>query len=90
MKIEIRGNEMEYINLQVVDWLPLSVSGLTIKNDDDGFTVLLNSKMSYHKQKETYLHETMHIVNKDFEADIEKQVNKLEKDRHERFSNIRR
>lgn len=88
MKMEKGEMKMEYINLQVVDWLPLSVAGLTVKNDDGGFTVLLNSKMSYHRQKETYLHETMHIVSGDFEADIEKQVSKLEKDRHERFSNI--
>lgn len=81
---------MEYINLQVVEWLPLSVAGLTVKNEDGGFTVLLNSRLSYRQQKETYLHETMHIVEGDFETDIEHQVNYLESARHERFSNIRR
>ena len=35
---------MDYINLQVVEWLPISIKGLSTMNSDDGFTIILKKK----------------------------------------------
>lgn len=37
-----------------------------IKNNDDSYTILLNARLSYEKQKEAYMHALIHIKNDDF------------------------
>lgn len=61
---------MDYINVQVVEWLPISVKGLSTMNDDDGFTIILNGKHSVETLLNTYIHELSHICNDDFSSVI--------------------
>lgn len=44
--------------------MPVTISGYTIYKDDF-YTIVLNSNLTYEKNKETYLHEYLHIINKD-------------------------
>ena len=70
---------MEIIQVFFVD-LPSSIKGLTIKNNDDSFTILINVNMSYEAQLAAYLHEMEHINNNDF--DYMHDINALEWCRH--------
>ena len=45
--------------------LPYSVKAYTIYKDDF-YTIVLNSKLSYEQNIESYNHELSHIGNKDF------------------------
>lgn len=58
---------MEYISVFIVDWLPAVVAGLSVKNPDDGYTILLNAHLNAEKQYKAYLHEMQHINDKDFD-----------------------
>lgn len=57
---------MEYIRVFLVD-LPHTTKGLTVKNNDGGYTILINSRLSEQMQCEAYDHEIAHINNGDFE-----------------------
>jgi hypothetical protein len=47
--------------------LPVSINGFTMHDaEDDFFTVVLNAKMSYMTNIETFKHELQHITNDDF------------------------
>ena len=70
---------MEIIQVFFVD-LPSSIRGLTVKNNDDSFTILINVNMSYEAQLSAYLHEMEHIKNNDF--DYMHDINELEWCRH--------
>lgn len=61
---------MDYINVSIVEWLPISIKGLSTRNADDGFTIILNGKYSIESQWETYIHELSHICNDDFSSVI--------------------
>ena len=56
---------MDNISVQITD-LPLSVDGLTVKNEDDSYTIFLNARSSVNQQREAYEHELHHINNNDF------------------------
>ena len=71
---------MDYINVQVVEWLPISIKGLSTMNNDDGFTIILNGKHSAETLCATYIHEVNHIRNKDFNSVLS--ADALEKLRH--------
>lgn len=45
--------------------LPYSIKGYTIYKDDY-YTIVLNSKLSYEQNRESYEHEVDHINKKDF------------------------
>ena len=69
----------EYIRVFLVD-LPHKIHGFSTKNDDDSFTILINSRLSNEMQIEAYNHEIAHITNSDFDSCCN--VNELESDRH--------
>lgn len=46
--------------------LPYNIKGLTTKNEDESYTIFLNSRLSYEQLKKTYSHELQHIYNDDF------------------------
>lgn len=58
---------MEY--LTIFKDLPTQIKALTVKNRDDSYTVILNSRLSYEQQRQSFLHELQHITNCDFEKD---------------------
>ncbi len=51
----------QLINMDVL------VGEQVIKNQDDSYTILLNSRLSHERQLECYLHAINHIRNNDFE-----------------------
>lgn len=47
--------------------MPTTIRGYTVANQDGSYTVVLNSRISWEQQKETYAHEVGHIKRGDFE-----------------------
>jgi Zn-dependent peptidase ImmA (M78 family) len=60
---------MEY--LTIFKDLPTQIKALTIKNRDDSYTVILNSRLSYEQQRQSFLHELQHITNYDLEKECD-------------------
>ena len=58
--------------------LPYGVKGYTKKNMDNELVCILNSRLTYEANMDTYKHELKHL--KDFSGDID--VSKLEHIRH--------
>lgn len=58
---------MEYIQIFLVD-LPAAIRGVTVRNDDDSYTILINASLSHEMQCEAYDHEISHINNGDFDC----------------------
>lgn len=59
------------IFVHLVD-LPESVKGRVIPNEDDTYTIVINSKISHDAQLRAYQHEIEHIKNGDFQkADVQ-------------------
>lgn len=54
--------------------MPCSISSNVVDNGDGSYTLYLNSRLSYEKNIEGYLHELRHINNDDFNSfeDIQK------------------
>lgn len=57
---------MEIIQVFLVD-MPTAVKGLTIRNEDESYTILINAGLSALVQCEVYDHEMDHINNHDFD-----------------------
>ena len=45
---------MEYIKVFIVNWLPAAVAGLSVKNPDEGYTILINACLNAEKQYQAY------------------------------------
>ena len=74
---------MERIQVVFID-LPPGTNGTTVKMFDDGedcFTIVLNSRLNWEQQRETYLHELKHIGCHDFDV-VEVSVDTVEWVRH--------
>lgn len=54
------------INTQLID-MDVLIGEQIIKNVDDSYTILLNSRLSHERQLECYLHAINHIQSNDFE-----------------------
>ena len=46
--------------------LPPRIKAVSTKNEDDSYTVILNSKLNHEQNIESYKHEIDHIENNDF------------------------
>ena len=55
----------ENFNVVMKD-LPTSIGGFT-KETDGYYTIVLNSRMTYERNKQNYIHEKDHIDNRDFD-----------------------
>ena len=53
------------LNIKYLD-LPCTVKAVSTKNEDDSYTVILNSKLNYEQNVSSYKHEMSHISNNDF------------------------
>lgn len=62
--------------------LPTTLKALVVENEDDTYTIFLNSRLTYEQQCNSYKHEIDHIKKKDFEKDCN--VSELEFDAHRR------
>lgn len=69
----------EIIQVFLID-LPAAIKGLTVKNSDDSYTILINVNLSHEAQCAAYDHEIEHINNHDF--DYVYDINELESIRH--------
>jgi hypothetical protein len=58
---------MFYNIFTVLADMPASVKGFAVENDDDSYTVVLNSKLSYEQNTSSFHHELSHIINGDFD-----------------------
>ena len=47
--------------------MPAGIKGFTIQNEDDSYTVILNSRLSYETIRATKHHELIHITDGDFD-----------------------
>lgn len=54
------------INTQLID-MDVLIGEQVIKNVDDSYTILLNSRLSHERQLECYRHAINHIQSNDFE-----------------------
>ena len=55
------------MNYQVVfGSMPGSVKAFTAENDDGSYTIIINSRLDRHQQRETFLHEFHHIAQNHF------------------------
>lgn len=49
------------------------IKGFTSKNEDDSYSVFINSRLSYEQRMKAYAHELKHIENGDFDMfDVQK------------------
>ena len=62
------------VNVQVLDMKTCSGSELVTPNEDGSYTILINARMSYEKQKEALRHAMAHILNGDFEKENVQQI----------------
>jgi len=49
--------------------LPCRVKAVSTENEDGSYTVILNSKLNYEQNVESFKHEIRHIEKKDFDKD---------------------
>lgn len=70
---------MEYIGVFLVD-LPARIDGMTLRNADGSFTILINAGLSSIAQCRAYDHEMNHINNHDYDQMYD--VDDLERIRH--------
>ena len=54
------------VNTQLIN-MDVLIAERVIKNNDDSYTVLLNSRLSHERLLEAYSHAIEHIQNDDFE-----------------------
>ena len=62
------------VNVQVVDLMTCSGSELVTPNEDGSYTILINARMSYEKQRDALRHAMAHILNDDFEKENVQQI----------------
>lgn len=60
--------------------LPTTVKGFCVYTNDDYYTIVLNSKLSYDDNIDTYFHELEHITERDFEKQLT--ADQIEKEIH--------
>ncbi|ERL19785.1 hypothetical protein HMPREF1986_02242 [Oribacterium sp. oral taxon 078 str. F0263] len=66
----------------LVDFETTGVSEMVRMNDDGSYTVLLNSRMSREKNRESYLHAKKHIHSHDLDTRDGKSVQEIEQRTH--------
>jgi len=49
--------------------LPPKIKAVSTENEDGSYTVILNSKLNYEQNVESFKHEIRHIEKKDFDKD---------------------
>ena len=56
------------INTQLID-MDVLVSEQVLRNDDDSYTIFINSRLSHERQLSAYVHAMRHIQENDFEKE---------------------
>jgi len=73
---------MDNVNVIYCD-LPPKVKGMVVKtfDEEECYTIVLNSRLSAEQNRETYEHEMKHLKARDFD-EIDKSVDEIEYVRH--------
>lgn len=50
--------------------LPTTVGGFVVHNQDDSYTIVLNSRLSWEDNMESYIHELRHLEKRDLESSL--------------------
>lgn len=64
------GSYVDYTNYGIYIYhvdMPYSVTSNVVENEDGTYTIYINSRLSYEKQREGYEHEIRHILRNDLE-----------------------
>ena len=64
--------------------LPTDIKGILVKTFDDGedyYTIMINSRLGYEEQINTYKHEIEHLRQRDFDM-FDMSVDRIEYERH--------
>lgn len=61
------------INTQLID-MDVLVSEQVLRNDDDSYTIFINSRLSHDRQLSAYVHAMRHILDNDFEKENADQI----------------
>ncbi len=77
------------VNIQLLN-MPTRINAVSTKNHDDSYTIIINSRLNYEQQVESYKHEMHHIVNEDhgkYDVEtIEVQAHKSTESKQERIA----
>lgn len=68
MPVRMEGAEMEQINTIYVN-MPCAIKAYTVLNNDNTYTIILNSRHNHEQLLESYRHELAHIARDDFFED---------------------
>ena len=55
------------LNVQLVDFKTSAIDEVVRKNEDDSYTILLNSRQASNRLQKAYRHAMWHITNNDFD-----------------------
>lgn len=69
---------LEDINVQLID-MDTKIPEQIVKNQDDSYTIFLNSKLSHDEHLKSYSHALMHIRRNDFDKE---DADRIENDTH--------
>lgn len=69
---------LEDINVQLID-MDTKIPEQIVKNQDDSYTIFLNSKLSHDEHLKSYSHALMHIRRNDFDKE---DADSIENDAH--------
>lgn len=67
---------MEDINIQILD-MDTKIPEQLVKNNDDSYTIFLNSRLSRDSQLKSYYHALRHIKENDFEKETVQEIEKI-------------
>ena len=70
------------INVKLVDFKSSAVDELVRRNEDDSYTILLNSRQASNRLERAYRHAMWHIENNDFDNHVSG-INDIEATAHE-------
>ncbi|MFP3155816.1 hypothetical protein LQZ18_15580 [Lachnospiraceae bacterium ZAX-1] len=68
--------------------LPTSVSAYTLPRNGESYTIVINANLTYERQLIAYQHELEHILNEDFEKDMDANLIEFEHRIKENSKNI--
>lgn len=63
MKTPIKGSDY---CVRILDFPDSTISGAVSEDEDGFYCVYINSRVSWEKQRKSFLHEISHIANDDF------------------------
>lgn len=70
------------LNVKLVDFKTSAIDEIVRHNEDDSYTILLNSRQSSNRLEKAYQHALWHIYNRDFD-NKHGDINEIESKAHE-------